>query len=123
MLSKQIIRAFIAFIVIILVGVIMLPETEGFKKKKKHKDPVGHKINRWFRNLVKPRVISKTTNTTTNATTNAVIIAGSIECSNNYDPVSDRCVDTCPHGTSADQNKICRVNASAPAPASAPASV
>lgn len=111
MLSKQIIRAFIAFIVIILVGVIMLPETEGFKKKKKHKDPVGHKINRWFRNLVKPRVISKTTN----KTTNAVIIAGSLECSNNYDPVNDICVDTCPEGTSADQNKICRVNAPASA--------
>lgn len=122
MLSKQIIRVFIAFIVIILVGVIMLPETEGFKKKKKHKDPVGHKINRWFRNLVKPRVISKTTNTTTNETTNAVIIAGTLDCPY-YNPTTRGCVDTCPDDTSPNDERICRVNASAPAPASAPASV
>jgi hypothetical protein len=113
MLSKQNIKLIIGFILIILVGVIILPETEGFKKKKKYKDPVGHKINRWFRNLVKPDVIKKTTTTTT-----TLYDIGSIYC-----PVvnNGKCALSCPEGKSADDYNICQVNAVTPPPASAPA--
>jgi hypothetical protein len=109
MLSKQNIKLIIGFILIILVGVIILPETEGFKKKKKYKDPVGHKINRWFRNLVKPDVIKKTTTTTT-----TLYDIGSIYC-----PVvnNGKCALSCPEGKSADDYNICQVNAVTPPPA------
>ncbi len=114
MLSKQIIRALIAFIIIILVGVIILPETEGFKKKKKYKDPVGHKINRWFRNLVKPRVVKNTNILNRNTETNAVIFAGTFDCPF-YDETTRQCVNTCPANTTADSNNICKTNAVTPA--------